>query len=57
MKRLLAYLRRRRQRVPCTFCDGKGWVNPGPKLVWRFACKHGLPNFVHCPECDGKETP
>lgn len=23
------------------------------KLVWRFACKHGLPNFIHCSECDG----
>jgi hypothetical protein len=25
---------------------------PKPKLVWKFGCKHGLPNFVHCPECD-----
>lgn len=23
------------------------------RMVWKYGCKHGLPNFVHCPECDG----
>lgn len=29
-------------------------IRPTPKLVWKYGCKHGLPNFIHCPECDSK---
>lgn len=26
---------------------------PKSTWVWRFGCKHGIPNFQHCSECDG----
>lgn len=29
-------------------------LEPKPEVwVWKYGCKHNIPNFVHCPECDG----
>jgi DNA (cytosine-5)-methyltransferase 1 len=29
-------------------------VKDATTLRWQYGCKHGLPNFIHCPECDSQ---